>query len=218
MVLFVLNSIMKILIMSKLNAELTPFLPFAQSISVLLHPQAEVVIHDLATGKIAALLNNFSGRKVGDPSLLEEELKPETLPDYFGPYSKINNDGRKLKSVSTTLRNKKGKAIGLLCINLDVSAMEELATNLLVFCKSQDEAPLPSQLFADDWREKINLFIHQYLKDQQWNRSVLTRAQIKDILRKLKNAGGFKAKNSADHIAACLGISRASVYLHLRSR
>ena len=98
---------------------LKEYFSVAQAITTLLHPHAEIVIHDLKTGKIAAIYNNFSKRSVGDDSLIEELSDYTSLPDVFPIYTKVNWDGRKLKSSTATPRNKNKKAVGLLCINLD---------------------------------------------------------------------------------------------------
>ncbi len=52
------------------NSELQNYLSIAEAITRLLHPYAEVVIHNLKTNKIIALYNSFSNRKTGDSSLL----------------------------------------------------------------------------------------------------------------------------------------------------
>jgi predicted transcriptional regulator YheO len=44
----------------------------AEAISKLLHPLAEVVVHDLEANRIVHIFNALSGRKVGDPSLLDD--------------------------------------------------------------------------------------------------------------------------------------------------
>lgn len=42
--------------------------PSAAAISALLYPHAEVVLHDLASGRVAAIWNAFSGRTAGTDS------------------------------------------------------------------------------------------------------------------------------------------------------
>jgi len=57
----------------------TPWLkaiePACAAIAALLHPHAEVVVHELATDTIVAIWNPFSGRTVGDPSLMRRPLQ-----------------------------------------------------------------------------------------------------------------------------------------------
>ena len=49
--------------------------PIAQAIAALLHPHAEVVIHDLRSGRIVDLWNAFSHRQAGDESLLGDDIE-----------------------------------------------------------------------------------------------------------------------------------------------
>lgn len=142
---------------------LCQYTPIAQAITSLFYPHAEVVIHDLKTGRIAALFNSFSKRNIGDESLLEELNETAQLPDVFPVYVKTNFDGRQIKSVSVTIRDEKGEPSALLCINLDVSRWEELHHVLSAFLNVSAENR-PQILFKDDWREKINVFVSEYLK------------------------------------------------------
>ena len=105
----------------------------AAAISILLHPHAEVVLHDLATGLIAGIWNAFSGRKPGMESLVEDELDEIGEAGVYGPYEKIGEDGRRLKSVTAVLQDEFGQAPGLLCINMDISHFEAAAKLLSAF-------------------------------------------------------------------------------------
>ena len=57
-------------------------------------PNAEVVIHDLATNKIAYLANNLSKRKPGDDAGLED-FELDGGAGVTGPYEKLNWDGKR---------------------------------------------------------------------------------------------------------------------------
>src|SRR5512138_1372930 len=98
--------------------------PLAQAIAALLHPHAEVVIHDLRTDRVVEIWNAFSRRQAGDESLLGDDIELHLDRDIFGPYDKANADGARLKSITAALRDQKGKRIGLLCINLDVALFD----------------------------------------------------------------------------------------------
>jgi predicted transcriptional regulator YheO len=71
----------------QLKHTLSRFNPVADAIAKLLHPFAEVVIHDLKKDTIVYIANPYSGRKVGDPSLLD--LDPgelNSINKVIGPY------------------------------------------------------------------------------------------------------------------------------------
>jgi len=188
--------------------------PIAEAITTLLFPHAEVVLHDLKTKCIAAIFNNFSKRKVGDESLLQELENSSTLPDVFPVYFKTNWDGRKLKSITSTLKNEKGIPIGLLCINLDVSKWEEMHHFILDMIKPATE--MPDYLFKNDWREKINTYVSTYLKQHARRLESLNKAETRKLLLALQKEGAFETKNAASYIADVLQISRATVYNYLK--
>jgi len=190
--------------------------PIAEAISLLLFPHAEVVIHNLQTGCIAAIFNNLSKRAIGDASSLDELDKLPDTQDVFPPYFKINWDGKKMKSVTAVLRNKHGKAIGLLCINLDISKWEEMHHFILDLIKPVME--MPDFLFKNDWREKINMYVSGYLKQHALRLESLDRAEKKKLLLALHAEGAFDTKNAASYIADVLQISRATVYNYLKDK
>lgn len=194
--------------------ELEQYKPVAEAISNLLFPHAEVVLHDLETGRIKAIFNNFSKRKVGDESLLEEMDNLPKSQDVFLPYFKTNWDGRKMKSVTVVLRNKLGKPFGLFCINLDISKWEEMHHFILDLIKPGVE--MPDFLFKNDWREKINLYVSTYLKQHALRLESLDKVEKQKLLLALQKEGAFETKNAASYIADVLKISRATVYNYLK--
>lgn len=194
---------------------LSSYFSTAEAITHLFYPYAEVVLHDLDSGLISAIYNNFSKRKVGDESLLEELENDEEFPDVFPVYLKTNWDGRKIKSISSTLRDRKGKAVGLLCINLDLSKWEEMHHFLGSWLINATH-PQPAVLFKDDWREKINSYVTDYLAQAGTTLKMLNKEKKKALVLALYQEGAFKAKNAAHYVAEVLDISRATIYNYLK--
>lgn len=195
--------------------ELERYRPIGEAISLLLSPHVEVIIHDFKTKCIGAIFNNLSKRKVGDESLLDE-MEKFLDQEVFSPYFKINWDGRKIKSVSALLKNQAGKAIGLLCINLDISKWEQMHHFILDLMKSKVDQP--DFLFKNDWREKINVYVSTYLKNKGLCLEFLDRAEKKKLLLELWKEGAFETKNAASYVADVLQISRATVYNYLKEK
>ena len=194
--------------------ELLHYKPIAETISLLLFPHAEVVLHDLKTGCIGAIFNNLSKRSVGDESLLDEMNQLSDTQNVFPPYFKTNWDGRKMKSVTAVLRNLGGKPIGLFCVNLDISKFEDMHYFILDLIKPTTE--MPDFLFKNDWREKINIYVSSYLKTHALRLESLDRTEKKKLLLALYKEGAFGTKNAASYIAEVLQISRATVYNYLK--
>lgn len=196
-------------------SELSRYHSIGEAICLLI-PQAEVVIHDLRTGCIHAIFNNVSKRKIGDDSSLDEEVSLLEKQDVFPPYVKTNWDGRKMKSVTAILRNQRGKAIGLLCVNLDISKWEEMHHFILDLIRPATEKP--DFLFKNDWREKINLYVSSYLKQRALRLESLDKVETKKLLLALHQEGAFNTKNAASYVADVLRISRATVYNYLKDK
>jgi len=190
-------------------------LPIAEALQKLLYPFAEIAIHDIKTNKIAAIYNSFSKRKVNDPSLLSAEDELLTLNDCTGPYEKINFDGKKLKSISSLIKDEKGRVVGLFCINLDISKLNDCKNIIDGFLNYQSFVSQPSQLFKDDWKEKINEFIHTYLIKQRLNLDTLNKIEKRKLIHHLNEMGAFIGKNATLYIAQILKVSRATVYNYL---
>lgn len=195
-----------------MNPQIVPFVPIAEGIAQLLKPYAEVVIHDLESQEVCVLENNFSKRRIGSPSGLEES---EFEQDVMGPYEKVNWDGRRLKSMSVVLRGASKKPLGLLCINIDVSHFEKIHQMLEPFLQTKVLEDQPESLFKDDWQEKINQFIQKYTQEAQQQLYSLNRPQKRELIEALAQSGAFQAKGVASYVGEVIGLSRASVYKYL---
>lgn len=194
---------------------LKPHEHVANAIAKLFYPYVEVVIHDLNSQKVAYIANNFSKREVGAPSLLEE-IQFDSKASIIGPYEKTNWDGRALKSISVVLNNTEHQAIGLMCLNVNVSAFSAIFTALQGFLHPQTMIEKPDVLFKSDWQEKINVFVHTWLQKHQLSLTTLTRENKQQIVKALAKEGAFEGKNAANYIAGILDLARATVYNYLK--
>jgi predicted transcriptional regulator YheO len=184
--------------------------PTAAAIAALLAPQAEVVVHDLRSDRVAGIWNAFSKRKVGDPSHLGDDPELIGEKDVYGPYEKAAPDGGRLKSVSAILKDEAGRRIGLLCINFDLAVFDKAIALLGAF--TQAEQPRPEPIFAQDWREQINLGIRAFLQERQLTLKALDRADRVALMGALDARNLFATRNAAQHVADALGVSRATIY------
>jgi len=116
--------------------------PACEAVARLLSPHAEVVLHDPENDRVLAIWNAVSGRVVGDRSLLGEPdgLRPAGT-DVYGPYLKSLADGRRLSSVSAVLRDDRGRAEVVLCINMDRTVFDDAARVLSTFAAPVENQP-----------------------------------------------------------------------------
>jgi len=195
------------------NPELRPHILVCDAIALLFQPFAEVVLHDLATETVVHISGNFSKREIGEPSLLSEIGFTEA-DGIIGPYEKVNWDGRPIKAISAVLHDRTGKAIGVLCINADVSDFHTAlrTLNALVRVPARDK---PESLFKEDWHERVNEYVQQWTTTRGLTISTMSRTDKQALVIALSSDGAFGGKNAASYISRILGMGRATVYKYL---
>jgi predicted transcriptional regulator YheO len=192
------------------------FRAIADAIATLFFPHAEVVLHDLRTQKIDYIANNLSKREIGGDAALEDMLSEDISERNIGPYEKLNWDGQKIRSLSSVLRHSNGHPMAVLCINLNISLFENAKAALDLFLSPSKLIPQPDSLFRDDWQERINTFLHNWLRERQLGLSVLTREHKRELVLALHAEGAFKGKSASNYVANVLNMGRATVYKHLK--
>lgn len=192
------------------------FRAIADAIATLFFPHAEVVLHDLRTQKIDYIANNLSKREVGDDAALEDLLSGDSAERNIGPYEKLNWDGQKIRSLSSVLRDSQGQPMAVLCINLNISLFENAKAALDLFLSPSKLIPQPDSLFRDDWQERINTFLHNWLRERQLGLNLLTRDHKRELVLALHAEGAFKGKSASNYVANVLSMGRATVYKHLK--
>lgn len=203
----------------QIHPTLTAQFPFLEAVARLFHPRVEAVLHDLRSGKIAAIYNNLSRRAVGERSAISKFVgeSVDDFPDVFEPYYKTNWDGRKFKCVSVTVRDDNGKPIGLACLNFDASLFEYIGKQLgEMLAVASKDAPNPIEQFTEDWQGRVNECIDNYLKENHTTLKALTSEQKRAAINRLYAHGLFNYRKAAVYIGEQLGISRATVYNYLK--
>ncbi|WP_448955383.1 helix-turn-helix transcriptional regulator [Labrys neptuniae] len=196
--------------------DLLPLVPIAEAIAVLLRPHAEIVIHDLRKGRIAHIANNISRRKIGQSSLTDIKDIGSLDQDVIGPYRKTNFDGRELKSVTAVLRGRDRTPYGLVCINFDIQLIESAKNVLSLLTAFEGPGKQPPALFQSDWQETVNAAIADFLRQRGLAATALAKADHAELVETLEREGFFAIRNLVPYLARLLGISRATIYKHLK--
>jgi D-arginine utilization repressor len=193
-------------------------LPMVEGIVKLFYPFAEGAVHDLRQGKVVAIYNNISRRKVGDPSPITElGVEVKDFPDVFDPYYKTNWDGKRLKCVSVTIRDDAGQPVGLVCINFDTSVFNGLNVQLEKLLGLTDKQGLnPVDQFGEDWQRRVTDFIDAYAKAHNIAVAAMTTDQKADLVAQMYDHSLFNYRDAAAYVAKELDVSRTTVYNYLR--
>jgi predicted transcriptional regulator YheO len=199
----------------RLTSPLEPYFVIADGLAALLGPFVEAVVHDLTTDCVAHIANRFSPREPGDPSDMKEiSFSPDER--VIGPYSKINWDGRRLKSISMVLRDISGAPIGMLCVNADVTEFDAARRTLQALLGAGGEpTSTVDAAFHADWHEKINSFVAAWTSERGTTLDRLDRAGRRALIEALDATGAFEGRRAPVYVAKMLGISRATVYNEL---
>jgi D-arginine utilization repressor len=190
-----------------------------EGITILFRPHVEAVLHDLESGTIAAIYNNFSRRAPGDRSAISKFVGDHTgdFPDIFEPYHKTNWDGRKLKSLSVTVRDSDGRPIGLACFNFDTSVFGRMSDEISrLLAVEGDRGQNPIEQFTEDWQARVNECIGNYLKENHTTLQALTKDQKRATVNRLYDHGLFNYRKAATYISGQLQVSRATIYNYLK--
>ncbi|MEK7571255.1 MAG: PAS domain-containing protein [Patescibacteria group bacterium] len=191
--------------------------PMIQGVIALFAPFVECAIHDIQTGKIVAIYNNISKRKIGDLSPLAELNTPvERFPDVFEPYYETNWNGHKIKCTSITIRDENRKPLFLICFNFDTAVFQDIQLNLKTFLQVKETADNPVELFGEGWQGKIDTFIEGYLTRNKLILSSISRENKQELIEELSRHGVFFYKKAPDYVASKLQLSRATIYNYLK--
>ena len=195
-------------------ANASPFAPYysiGEAIATLLHPFAEVVLHDLRTGRIERIWNSSTGRAAGDLSRLNRAQDQFSSDQpILGPYEKALPSQGRTKSITAGLRDLKGELIGFLCINLDVTLIDGATSLLASFAAVQMKRCEP--IYRNDLQQQINYLVRDYSLKVNKPIQHLGKQERVDLVSLVNEANLFQARNSIKLVAEAMHLSRASVY------
>lgn len=195
--------------------------PVMRAISAAVGPHCEVVLHDLSSRQmdrtIYAIENgDVTGRGIGGPSTnlglgaLQDEASDH---DTFG-YHGRTSDGRDLHCSSIYYHNREGSLVGALCINLDVTAVQNAHAILTSLLPAEGESR-PHEIVGSDIQMVLAEMIDDAVKSVGKPTSLMTKNDRIEVLRLLEERGAFHVKRAVDRIAARLGISKVTAYSDL---
>ena len=195
---------------------LATFRPVMHAIATAGGPSCEVVVHnldgtDVDLGHTIAAIENghVTGREVGGPSTsigLEVQKDPLGDHDAFG-YRGFTSDGRELRCSSTYFRNREGRIIAALCINVDLSA--------LLPAQEAESQSAPDEYFGRDLVSVMDTMITEAIREVGRPVNQMSRDDKVGVLQRLDARGATQMRKSVETIAVRLGISRVTAYSYL---
>ncbi|ABK70501.1 aminotransferase class V-fold PLP-dependent enzyme [Mycolicibacterium smegmatis] len=185
---------------------LTSLVPAVHGLAAMLGPGNEVLLQDLSRlpDSIVAIAGDLTGRTVGGPmtDLLLGLIRRGTTQDLIN-YRTNSPDGRPIRSSTLFLRDADGVAVGCLCVN---SAMAETVAA---------DAPEQPETFPRDIDS-----LQRFLIDRAIAKVGVPPAEMKKqhkaaVVRELDEAGFFLIRDSVEHVAGQLDVTRYTIYNYL---
>jgi predicted transcriptional regulator YheO len=197
----------------------------AEGLAEYLGDGYEIVVQSLGNleHSVVKILNgNHTGRKEGSPITdlgltmvknMSEHGSPKHMT-YFNKTAKCEP----LKSCSIAITGEKGNVIGLLCINFYVNTpLSDIITRLVPTAAESSNTSSFAESFVEDVDELLRVSLKE-ASDLVYNdRSIATSNKNKEIIAILNDKGIFNFKDSVVKIADMMGISKNTVYMHIRN-
>jgi len=206
-----------------MNPVLEKYIPVANLIADTFGPYCEVVIHDLDIPENSVVYtrnNQVTNREVGQSFnhlITHVLLSQDFHNDCTSNYITHDPSGRKIKSSTAILRDDNNKAVGALCVNIDVSAFEIALDYLKNMLPPTTEAvPLPQSEEIEvipNVQEIVDELIDKVIKRHDLKN--LNRDERISIIRFLQEKGVFSIKGSIDKVAEKLGVSKITIYSYI---
>lgn len=188
----------------------------AEAIGLLFGARVEIVVHDLASGTIAHIVNPYSHRVPGDPSNVHDiDFRTEDM--VIGPYEKVHWDGSILRSISIVQRTPEGRAAYMICVNYDQADLLAVQRAVEALMPAKPLGQQPDDLFRNDWHERMNIFVSDWCQARGAKVDELNRGLRRALLAELEASGALAERNAAAYVGRLLGVSRATIYNDLKA-
>lgn len=200
---------------------LKSLIPIAEIIGKTFGNRCEVVLHDLTIPEksvVYTVNGDVTGRREGqtfDRLVRSVLLNKNFTRDYAVNYTFETEDGRKIKSSSSLVRDEEGEVVGVFCVNYDITFMKSMHDELELFLPMQEDSSVISpEMAADqDVTTVVDTLIDNIVSGRK--KQGLTKQDNLEMIRFMDDKGIFLVKGAIDKVAACMGLSKVTIYGYL---
>lgn len=203
---------------------LNSYASMLEGLSNYLGSAYEISLHSLEdyNHSVVKIYNGYhSGRTIGAPitDLALNMLKRITDSDIdenssYTSYFAINKMGEHLKSSTIPIKGDNNRIIGLVCINL---YLDSPLTEILQTLTDKGCAQPKNENFAHDMTDTVADAVAEAKNQVMYNPNIQAINRNKALIQILYEKGIFNIKDSVVQVARLLGISKNTVYMHLRN-
>lgn len=209
------------------RAILESYKTLCDGLSAYLGDGYELVLHSLENydHSVIKIINGYhTGRAEGAPitDLALDMLDRIRASEGAGhvAYFAQNKKGEPLKSTTITIPGEGGRVIGLLCINFYLNTpFSQVMANYQPPHGARAEAAggLLQESFVNNAEDLICQAVNEVRAQVQADPTIPAVNKNKEIVARLWARGIFKLKDAVQRCADILGISKNTVYMHLRN-
>lgn len=186
-------------------------------------PGSEIVLHDVTDPEhsLIAISHPLSGRKVGDSMTdLARELQEKGTYTNESHIANYNGKGKGKNFLSSTYFIKNdGKLIGLLCINKDISSVQEMNGALHTLMEQFNLIMPSNSTYAENLdtsvADMVQNRITEIILQNGSSPSQMSREEKIRAVHQLNDEGLLSVKGITSSIAEQLGISVPTLYRYL---
>ena len=181
----------------------------------------EIVLHsleDLERSVVKIVNGHHTGRTVGAPitdlalSMLARITQQEGAPAIS--YFTQNRKGEPLKAATIAIQGENRRIIGLPCINFYLNT--PFAQVLAAFTPPAAAPVRVIETFGENTAELVEEAVTRTRLQVDTQAAIPVSMKNRQVVAILYRQGIFNIKNAVDLVAAAMGISKNTVYLHLR--
>ena len=195
-----------------------------EGLSAYLGSVYEISLHSIEdyNHSVIKIMNGYhSGRSAGAPLTdlalnMLKRVKDQGISasESYTSYNAISPSGERLKSSTIPILGKNGRVIGILCMNL---YLDSPLTEVLQTIVGNQTEQTRQENFANSMGDTITHAVTDARNQVMHNPSIPAANKNKELIRILYGKGIFNMKDAIVLVADALGISRNTVYMHLRN-
>lgn len=198
--------------------------PVIEGLAAYLGTGCEIVLHslhDLEKSVVQIVNGQHSGRSIGSPitdlalaMLARLEGNPANQDYIF--YHNKNKNGEPIKAATIVIRGSNRQAIGLICMNyyLNTPIYSLLEAFLPIYQEQNDNY---TENYVQDVDELIDQAVLKVRAAIDRNPAISNMNKNREIVMELNQKGIFQLKDAVIKVAKSLGISKNTIYMHLRN-
>ena len=203
---------------------LDSYAQMVEHLSAYLGTVYEISLHSLEDldHSVIKIMNGYhSGRTAGAPLTdlalnMLKRISDQGLSsaNTYISYNAVNSMGERLKSSTIPIFGENRRIIGILCINM---YLDSPLSEILETLTDTNGGEPQQEYFAKDTSDSIHRLINDARNQIMYNNSIAPVNKNKELIRLLHERGVFQIKNAIPQVADALGISKNTVYMHLRN-